>query len=129
LHARMRGKKLKLRRDATYINAYSHARCSHQDIVGRLISACRWGPRAVSSPIISTGRMQGRTEPCDGAQLLTMGGLVGADVAPPVVEVRAGMQRRDMDELRLGRAWDRSVPAPKDVQRMEHGAARKTRCA
>jgi hypothetical protein len=46
--------------------------------------------------------MQGRTEPCDGAQLLMMGGLVGAGAAPPVVEARAGMQQRDMDELGLG---------------------------
>ena len=76
--------------------------CNHQEIMGRLISACRWGPQAVSSPIISTGRMQGRTEPCDGAQLLMMGGLVGAGAAPPVVEARAGMQQRDMDELGLG---------------------------
>jgi hypothetical protein len=57
--------------------------CNHQEIMGRLISACRWGPRAVSFPIILTGRTQGRTEPCEGAQLLTMSGLVEAGAAPP----------------------------------------------
>jgi hypothetical protein len=57
--------------------------CNHQEIMGRLISACRWGPRAVSFPIILTGRTQGRTEQCEGAQLLTMSGLVEAGAAPP----------------------------------------------
>jgi hypothetical protein len=57
--------------------------CSHQEIMGRLTSACRWGPHAVSFPIILTGRTQGRMEPCEGAQLLTMSGLVEAGAAPP----------------------------------------------
>jgi hypothetical protein len=59
--------------------------CNHQEVMGRLISACRWGPRAVSFPIILTGLTQGRMEPWEGAQaqLLTMSGLVEAGAAPP----------------------------------------------